>query len=201
MKRSKGFSILELLVVLAIVMTVVALSTPAVLNSVGAMRLRTSAAEMATLIQETRMLSVRDNKFYTMRPTTIGGNNFFYVDLQENSTYTPGIKEELVEIASTVKVVPPSQVPAQLSASLVGGTSLFTLNSTDPVSFNSRGLPCLATGATPTSCSTLDGSGNQVGFVYYMATQQPFSPTVYKAVSVTPAGRVRIWTYDGASWS
>jgi hypothetical protein len=42
--------------------------------------------------------------------------------------------------------------------------------------------------------------GNQVGFVYYLSAQPPFGPALYKGISITPAGRVRVWSLSGGNW-
>ncbi|HYL93912.1 MAG TPA: prepilin-type N-terminal cleavage/methylation domain-containing protein [Alphaproteobacteria bacterium] len=193
MKKNAGVSLVELLVVVGIMMMLCALATPTILIAINNMKLRSSAASLAGLVQETRMLAVRDNKFYTMRPTSIGSANFYYIDLDENSTYRSG--EELIQIAGVVKVVSSSTVPVKLTA------TNYVLEDAAPVSFNPRGLPCLATGTNPSTCPTMDAAGNQVGFVYYLYIQPYLSgSSSYKAVSVTPAGRVRIWSYSGGTW-
>jgi prepilin-type N-terminal cleavage/methylation domain-containing protein len=206
-----GFSIIELLVVVAITLTVTALAVPTIMATIGNYRVTTSASALAALIQETRMLAVRDNKCYSMETTAVGTNTGFFVDLAQNQTYAaqpfpstnPQQHEELTQLGATVKLIAAGNMPSQLTATIIGGPSAnFTLDSTDAVSFNARGLPCLVTPpgcATATSCQMLP-SGNQVGFVYYLSAQPPFGPALYKGVSVTPAGRVRVWTLAGGNW-
>ena len=201
----------ELLIVVAIALAVTALAVPSIMATIGNYRVSASANAVAALIQETRMMAVRDNKCYSMESTTVGSNTAYFVDLAQNGTYTaqpfpitnPQQREELVELSSTVKIIPASSMPTQLSASLIGGpTSNFTLNSTDAVSFNARGLPCLITPpgcSVATSCQMLP-SGSQIGFAYYLVAQPPFGPALYKGISITPAGRVRVWTLAGGNW-
>jgi hypothetical protein len=136
------------------------------------------------------MRAVRDSTIYTMRSTTDGGVTLYYIDLDQNGTYRSG--EEPIQLAQTVQVILPSQAPSPLP--VAGG---YTQNAIDPVSFNLRGLPCQT--SAPTVCSTLPG-GNQVGFVYYLRGQPLNGVALYKAVSVTPSGRVRTWSYSGGSW-
>lgn len=207
-KRSQyGFSMVEMLIVVAIALAIAALAVPSIMATIGNYRVTTSAGAMAALIQETRMRAVRDNKCYSMESTTMGSNGAYYVDLAQTGSYTaqpsPTQREELVELSGTVKIVPAANMPAQLTAALIGGPSAnFTLDSTDPVSFNARGLPCLMDPpgcSVATSCQMLP-SGNQIGFVYYLSAQPPFGPALYKGISVTPAGRVRVWTLSGSNW-
>jgi prepilin-type N-terminal cleavage/methylation domain-containing protein len=191
LKSHSGFTLLELMAVIAIVASVAAFTFPFMMKTTGNIRLSSTASSVATLIQNTRMLAVRDNKFYSMRAATVAGANIFYVDMDENSTYRQG--ESRVQLAGRVVVVSPAAIPVPLTA------SNYILDSADPASFNSRGLPCVASGVAPTVCNTLVG-GNQVGFVYYLQAQPPFGPVLYKAVSVTPAGRVRIWSLSQGVW-
>ncbi|HKV92625.1 MAG TPA: prepilin-type N-terminal cleavage/methylation domain-containing protein [Candidatus Angelobacter sp.] len=186
----RGFTLLELTLTLACIGVIAAIAVPPIMQTVNAFRLRSSAASLAALIQETRMLAVRDNKIYTMRSTAIGQVSLFYVDLDQNSTYRTG--EEPVQLAQTVQIIPESQAPKPLP--VTGG---YAQDATDPVSFNLRGLPCQL--SSPTVCSTLP-NGNQIGFVYYLMGTTSIGPAYYKAVSVTPAGRVRIWSYSGGAW-
>ena len=132
-------------------------------------------------------MAVRDNKCYSMESTTVGTNNGYFVDLAQNGTYTsqpfpttnPQQREELVELDGSVNIVAASSMPSQLTSSLIGGpSSSFTL---------------------ATSCQLLP-SGNQVGCVYYLVARPPFGPALYKGISITPAGRVRVWTLAGGNW-
>ncbi len=187
----RGVTLLELSVVVAVIAVLSAIAVPPIMTSLGGFKLRSSAASLAGLIQETRMRAVRDDKFYTMRAASDGGATVYYLDLDENSTFRSG--EELVQVAYDVRVIPEAAAPAPLPA------SGYTQDAADPVSFNARGTPCLASGSAPTSCRTLV-AGAQIGFVYYLVRQPPFGSAAYKAVSVTPSGRVRIWSYSGGSW-
>lgn len=210
-RAQSGFSMVEMLVVVAIALAITALAVPSIMATIGNYRVTTSAGALAALIQETRMMSVRDNKCYSMESTTVGTNSAYFVDLAQNQTYTaqpfpttnPLQHEELVQMSSSVQIVPAANMPSQLTAAAIGGPSAnFTLDSTDAISFNARGLPCLVTPpgcATATSCQMLP-NGSQVGFVYYLSAQPPFGPALYKGISVTPAGRVRVWSLSGGNW-
>ena len=72
----------------------------------------------------------------------------------------------------------------------VTGQGTVNTSGTGPT-FGSRGLPCTPTGGTcpyqpPTS---------------YITFMQNSRTTKWEAVTVTPAGRVRIWSYGGTTWS
>lgn len=210
-KGQYGFSMVEMLIVVAIALAITALAVPSIMATIGNYRVTTSANAIAALIQETRMMAVRDNKCYSMESTTVGPNTAYFVDLAQNGTYTsqpfpvtnPQQREELVQLSTTVKIIAASSMPKQLTSGLIGGpSSSFTLDSTDAVSFNARGLPCLVTPpgcSVATSCQMLP-SGNQIGFAYYLVAQPPFGPALYKGISITPAGRVRVWTLSGGTW-
>ena len=56
--------------------------------------------------------------------------------------------------------------------------------------FNARGLPC---------SMGVGGVCTPGGFVFYFQDQRPLGTNGYGAVAVTPAGRIRVYSYNVAS--
>ena len=72
--KPSGFSLIELLIVIAIIMVVAAMATPNVMNAINNIRLRGSAGDVAGLLQQCRQAALHDNRYYTVKPATVTGD-------------------------------------------------------------------------------------------------------------------------------
>ena len=206
-KRQSGFSLIELLIVIAIIMVIAAMATPNVMNAVNNIRLRGSAGEVAGLLQQCRERAVRNNRYYTVKPATVTGAQAAYVDLNYNNAFdnapaAPALPEPIIQFPQSVSVV---SAGAPNTANLIANCcSTFTPQAATILpSFNARGLPCVGASNPPVAnslCNIRDAANNTVGFVYYINQARPFGAVGWAAVSVTPAGRIRVWTYSGTTW-
>jgi prepilin-type N-terminal cleavage/methylation domain-containing protein len=202
--RHSGFSLIELLIVIAIIMVVAAMATPSLMNTMNGIRLRSAASEVAGIMQQARQRAVRDNRYYTVKPAVVTGARAAYVDLNYNNAFDGGAPapEPMIQFPQSVAVV---AAGAPNTANLIGQccTTFVPQNATILPSFNSRGLPCVGAANPPpvnSLCNIRDAGGNTVGFVYYMNQTRAFGAVGWAAVSVTPAGRIRVWTYGGTTW-
>ena len=203
-RKHSGFSLIELLIVIAIIMVIAAMATPNIMNAINSIRLRSAASEVAGLLQQCRQAAVRGNRYYTIKPATVTGVRAAYVDLNYNNTFdnvapTP---EPLIQFPANITVV--SAGAPNIANLRAQCCSTFTEQAATILpSFNARGLPCVGTSNPPpvnSVCNTRDAGNNTVGFIYYMNQTRPFGAVGWAAVSVTPAGRIRVWTYSGSTW-
>lgn len=204
-RNSSGLTMIELLFVMGIIIVLVAIAVPSVMNFVQGFRLRTAAAAMETLVQDTRMRSVRDDAIYSMAQITVNSGMAGFCVVNPVALATPGGPavptdclqgEQTIAVPTNVQVITEANAPA-----VVPQSTLYTQLATTPlvsVTFNARGLPCQYNPLTGV-CSTLP-AGLQVGYVTYFATTPPRGSTIYRAVTVTPAGRVRIWANQAGAW-
>ena len=202
--RQTGFSLVELLVVVAVAMIIGGMCVPLLMNTVNQYQLRAASVDLDNLLQQARMKAVRDNKFYTVKTNTSNTQLFF--DLNGNGSWDTG---------EPVVVLPRGAVALRGASggsnpSLSAATLGFTPQSSGtPVMFNARGTPCVQTTvAGQAACTSwaapIGGSTSPtpVGFIYYVKSVRG-SNTVWAAISISPSGRFRVWSYDNKSktWS
>jgi prepilin-type N-terminal cleavage/methylation domain-containing protein len=194
----QGFSLTELLIVVAISMIAAAMALPLVSNAVNQIHLSSSATDYANLLQVARMRAVQNDTFYYIRTGTSGGDPIAFVDLNGNKAWDTG--EPMMVFASGVTYKAQSAGPglSNLKSQFLpsGSTAQNSLQNTDPV-FGPRGLPCLVSGS---ACPYLDAAGNPVSYLLFIQNTQDGR---WEAVTLNPAARIREWAYDAKSttWS
>ncbi len=200
-KRDRGFSLIELMITLVIMLILAGFAIPAILSYVHIARLRGAATDYASLLQTGRMRSVQDDRFYStylVAGTPVTG----YVDLTSNGG-TGAIGNDPL-IAINAEVVPTAVGGAPDTANLTGqflpvGSTLVPKDGTTtgtPVIFGPHGLPCTSQSATGGSVCVSSG-GATAFWVFFNDT----SSGAWEAVTVTPAGRIQEWQHGGSGWS
>ena len=86
-QKTRGFSIMELLIVVAIVLIIAAVAIPNFQKVMAEIRLRSSASAVAGVIQQARIRSVRDNKIYSVAIDTSVTPNMVFVDLNNSGAF------------------------------------------------------------------------------------------------------------------
>jgi Tfp pilus assembly protein FimT len=178
----------ELALVLTIVLVVAAFAIPNVARAMANIRLRGSASDLSGLLQRARLASVQNNATHTVRFST-GSTVGAYVDSNNNSQMDTG--EPMIQFGTGVIQTSPSGSGAPSALDGAGGPLGWTATSGN-ISFNSRGLPC---DVTKTPC------GTNVGYVFYLSNNNYFAEKGWAAVSITAAGRIKVWTWTGTAWS
>lgn len=215
-KRRSGFSLLELLIVLVVMMVITVAAFPTINKNLQVIRLRSSAEDFASLLQRDRIQAVKDNRYYTVYFTN--GASQACMDL--DWSHSCGAGEPVIVLSSNVSFVtdgsgPSMDMIACGTAGNVNCSAGFTgLNYTQQVptvlpSYNARGLPCVGNPSNPppswaanATCTEFDMTVNPrkpVGFLYELRYTGTNGNT-YAAVAITPAGLVSVWLYNGTSW-
>lgn len=185
---NRGFTLLESLIVASILVTVTAVAVPNVVVTLSNSRLRANLTSLSGVLQSTRMLAVKQNRTMTTRMTAQLQGMTAYAKLASDGSNVVVHDMQVEMEAPIVKVSTPSGAgaPSTLDTSVLG----FTPQIGDP-SFNSRGLPCTYSG------------GNCVnnGFAYYFHDSRPGRAPGWAAVSISPAGRIKKWFWNGSGWT
>jgi prepilin-type N-terminal cleavage/methylation domain-containing protein len=192
--RARGFSLIELLIVVFIVLVIGAIVIPNVLLAVTNLKLRASASDLSGLMQQARILAAKNNATYAILYGTRNGAQIAYVDLNGNGAYDVG--EPLVEFSGTT--VPAAGAPSGGGGQppayvLAGDTGAGSYDNTSTLGFTGRGLPCnYDTTTTPATCSTPPAKY----FVYYLTDTRTTQPG-WAGVVVTKSGRCKIVIWNG----
>jgi prepilin-type N-terminal cleavage/methylation domain-containing protein len=192
---SDGFSLTEMVVVVAIILFLAALAVPNFSRISARINLKSAASDLSGLMQQARILAAKNNAIYGIAYGTINGVGVACVDLNLSNTCTTG--EPLVTLSTTV--TPASGAPTGGSGQptayvLVGDTGTTNYDNATRLAYSARGLPCAYVSST---CSTPAGGY----FVYYLNGARPDGSTGWAAVVVTRTGRSKVVTWNGSSWN
>lgn len=195
--RNRGFSLVEILVVLLVVLLVAAIAIPNILLAAANIRLSGSAGDLAGLMQQARILAAKNNTTYAILYGTRNGAQIAYIDLNANGAFDAG--EPSMQFSGTV--VPASGAPSGTGQPglfvLAGDTGSGSYDNTSTLGYTARGLPCnFDTTTNPATCSTPAAKY----FVYYLKDAR-VGGTGWAAVVVTKGGRTKVTTWNGNSWN
>jgi len=197
---SSGFSTLELVIVVAIILIAAVIAIPNAIQIWYNMELRATGNEVADLMQRARILAAKSNSYYTVCYSTSGGVQTVYltqVTLSSTSacTYSAGtsVSIDLARLISAASGAPTGTNPSAYTSS-IDTSSGTPCDNTCTLAFSPRGLPCQFVTGTPGTCSTPAASY----FVYYF---QASSSSGWAAVAVSKAGRTQTYTWNGSSWN
>jgi type II secretory pathway pseudopilin PulG len=203
---SEGFSLLEITIVVGLLLLASTIALVMVKNVVRSVHLRETASNYANLLQQARVRAVQDDKYYSViassSPTVCGTyaavNACAFVDLNPASggKYVSG--DPMLEFPADVKPVSSGLVPAvsNLEAQFLPSGTTGTINTTAPgPTFGPRGIPCAPTPSGGyTTCPAMIATS-------YMTFVKNIRSQNYMAITVTPAGRIRLWSYSNSNWS
>jgi len=199
--RARGFSLVELLIVVFVVLVIAAMVIPNVLLAVTNLKLRASAGDLSGLIQQARTLAAKNNAPFVVLYGTRNGAQIAYIRDSRNGLaggYVTG--EPAAEFSGTT--VPAAGAPSGSGGQptpyvLAGDSGAGSYDNTNTLGYTGRGLPCnYDITTTPATCSTPSASY----FVYYLTDTRTGQPG-WAAVVVTKSGRCKIVTWNGATWN
>ena len=197
-RSEQGFSMTELVIVIAIILIVGAIAIPNAIQGWYNMELRATGDQVAGLMQEARILAAKNNAYYTVcYQTTSGMQTVYLTQVTLNSTaactYSSTYSIDLARLITAASAAPTGTNPSPytLSTDTTSGTPC---DNTCTLAFSPRGLPCRFVTGTPDVCT----APASTYFVYYF---QAASSNGWAALLVTKAGRSRTYTWNGSSWN
>jgi prepilin-type N-terminal cleavage/methylation domain-containing protein len=192
-----GFSMIELLVVVAIIVVVGGMTLPGLVQTWYDMQLRSATTEVTDLMQRSRMQAARANVSpgISIRYQVTGNMQQVYADLNNNGAWDAG--EPIIDLPRISAAagaptagngIPPAFVDT------MDTTSGPPCDNTCTLGFSPRGLPCNMIGTGIAAACTTPAASY---FVYYF---QDNRPNGWSAVLVSKAGRTKTLLWNGSRW-
>jgi prepilin-type N-terminal cleavage/methylation domain-containing protein len=193
-RSNPGFSLLEMMITIAIILILVAVVSPSLMTHVYAVRIHYAATDLSGILQRARMEASRKNTFYSVQQVAVAGNvTEVFVDIAKTGVLAAADPQVVIGTGMTVNFGPGAGAPGE--AAFIAGLNFAVAGAGAVPNFNARGLPCIQVGAT---CPQTPGQG----FIFFVSgTNQSSGNLGWAAVAVTPSGRAQVWVYDGANWT
>jgi len=187
-RKTQGFTLLELMLVVAVIVILAAATVPRLMNTVNDISLRYAASDLSGLLQTARMQAVRRNTFYTVQSAVIGGGQTsYFIDIPKSGIYAAG--DPVLPLNPSITVCQGALCGAPNGAAFLAGLNFAVNPGIEAPSFNARGLPCFAAAA---ACPQTPGQG----FVIFMSKPNNTGNVPWTAVVINPSGRIQLWSCD-----
>jgi prepilin-type N-terminal cleavage/methylation domain len=181
-----GFTLLELVVVVSIILIVGGLSIPNLTRTIDTYRLKGAAQSLATAYQNARIRATQKDTSYQVLISPGISPAQICIDLDGDGTCSAG--DPVTTFPAQVKVSN-SGVPVPLGNQLPF-RAIVTEQPGAPdnsLTLNALGLPCQRSSATAPCTAT--------GWVQHLQLLRANGEVMYAAVTVTPTGRVKTWIF------
>lgn len=192
-KTSQGFSLIELIVALAVALVLAAIAIPSITTTYGQYRLGVQATLIANQLDLLRMTAVRKNTTITLYSNLLtsgcatpnNSNVVLYIDVDKGGACD----------SKDPQLVLPADM--QISNGLsTAPTGMPGVTSMGPI--YSSAVKLQAAGISFSSNGTIsNGAGPYIIVIGYTAT----SKYGFRAITVTPMGQIKVWTASASgSW-
>jgi prepilin-type N-terminal cleavage/methylation domain-containing protein len=194
----RGFTLAELLVVASIIAIVMGMSIPALSRAIDNAKLKGAAQTLVSVYQDARVRATQNDASYEVL-VSAAGISPAQVCVDLNGDGVCNASDPVTPISGRVSLNN-SGVPSGLTSTTLGFSPVTTESSVmrdqnndlvPGLAWNGLGMPCQRNSSN-SPCGA-------VGWVQYLQLQRPGGDTLYAAVSVSPTGRIRTWTYIPAA--
>jgi len=181
-KNSRGFSMVELVVAIAIMLVIMAIAIPNFLRAMNTYRLGSTAIDVANMLQRARYEAIKRNANISCRAIPPGNPTTVYIDLNANLAMDPDEPRVLLPTDIQFVGAPPAPGPASMGPGYAGAQP-----PAGSITFDARG-------------AVVPGAGGPTVYVVYMGYPQDASYG-YRAITVTPSGKTKVWRAQaGGAW-
>jgi prepilin-type N-terminal cleavage/methylation domain-containing protein len=185
LNSQSGFTLAELIIVVTIILAVGALSIPNLTRAIDTSRIKGAAQSLAAVYQDARIRATQKDTSYQVLISPGTSPAQICIDLDGDGTCSAG--DPVTTFAGQIKVsnlgVPVPLGPAQLNYQTTN-TEHF-----NGLTWNAMGLPCQRPPSSPTAACTA------IGWVQHLQLLRANGGVMYAAVTVSPTGRVKVWTF------
>jgi|HubBroStandDraft_6_1064221.scaffolds.fasta_scaffold101839_2 prepilin-type N-terminal cleavage/methylation domain-containing protein len=188
-----GFSLVELVLSLAVLLVITTLAIPVVVRSLQTYQLNSTASQLAGMLKFTKFDAIRQNTHVNFQIVQIATNWVVWADSNGDGAPDGAEPQMVLPIGGNDTLLPQSSVPSPspIAATLgSGGTPLpWTVLSgaNASIMYDQRGVVVSGAG------------GAVVSTVYAFYLGNPNDPNAgYRAVITLPSGAVQVWTSSSA---
>jgi len=192
-----GFSLVELVLSLAVLLVITTLAIPVVVRSLQTYQLNSTASQLAGMLKFTKFDAIRQNTAVSCQIKQSGTNWVVWVDSNGDNIPDGAEPQMALAIAGAYTLLPASSVPSTSSIATTlgpGGSSLsWTVlsGSNAALWYDQRGVV-----VSPPPGSVV---ANTVSVLYLGNPNDPTSG--YRAIITLPSGAVQVWSASsGGNW-
>ena len=180
-RQMRGYSVVELLVSMAIISTLSAIAVPSLMRTYRSYQMDDAASQVASQLKFTRYEAIRRNNVMTCVDKTQNGYLTMFTDYNNSGT-VQGTEKQIV-FSGSATLVDAASVPGSGSLAAVVGTGI-TLTTMSPTN----------------GTITFDGRGakSTAGVTVYWVGNANYG---WRAVTVMPSGSVQVWSYATGTWT
>jgi type IV fimbrial biogenesis protein FimT len=191
-----GFSLVELVLSLAVLLVITTLAIPVVVRSLQTYQLNSTASQLAGMIKFTKFDAIRQNTHVTFQILQSGTNWIVWADSNGDGAPDGAEPQMVIPVAGNDTLLPQSSVPSPSPIATTlggGGTTLpwTVLSGNGGIIYDQRGVVV----APPPGGGPLVTAAT----IYTLYLGNPNDPNAgYRAVITLPSGAVQVWTSSSA---
>jgi prepilin-type N-terminal cleavage/methylation domain-containing protein len=180
-----GFTLAEMIVVVAIILIVGGMAIPNLTRAIDASRIKGSAQALAAAYQDARIRATQKDTSYTVLVAPLGiVPAQVCIDLDGDGTCSAG--DPVTSFPGQVRVSNLG-VPVPLDSTQLHFPAITTEQPGANLTWNAVGVPCQRT-STTSPCTA-------IGWIQHLQLLSANGDVMYAAVTVSPTGRVKTWTF------